>query len=468
MVLTQVVAMVVTVKQTLKPLAIMTQRNYVRLGNPLESAPSAASGMRAECLRCTNQCLSVAKLAMSYQDGPEAFCKAAKKTLSIANERRTKEEMLAAVSQTLQMDDNGISAKIRDLPKPEGFTLLRRDAHAHIVMSNGEIIEESGSSEPDRMRDIHMRLQGTASSNPRDFSKNRSYLVQHGSTYVLNRALLEGDLRWVSDGKRIGPNVADEKRRNYFMSYRQLLAEIAMLNTPTAEATFAAMSGGGTVLGQKACLEHFCRDPNAVKGAGKFALLLAVGALLTLWIIKDARNKSLSFGTLLLVGAGMFLLNNGSKHNYLASQQFGRLTQGPLDGKAVAKLQGLARSKPSAYAHLTSWMDDRTRFRGSSVTADALHELTHPKKSNGKPDPRKAVPEDIARLFVGTNSSDVAYVLKSMQSASRGEGRRIAIEFADANHSSGGATQRELTTLRADPAFAQQIEQPAKNKYELG
>lgn len=442
----------------------LVELQHIVNNNPEAAALQAREGQRQLTRRATQTGIGVLKYDTSVARGDHMGAVAAAQEIrGVANERRSKEQMLAAMDDVFQTDTSGISQRIASLPSFDGVTFIRRDAHAQFQIE-GKIYTESGGDERERMRTIQSRLKRTAGKNKNFFSKKQSYLAEYAGTYELDRSLLEQDIRWISDGKRVGVNVP-EKRRALFTAYRSVLTDLVMQNTPKAEAAFTRQSK--SLVGQRACLETYCRDPNAIKGASKFAALLAVGALLALWGIKDARNKSLSLGTLVLLGGVMFLMQSGSKHNYLSSQQFTNLTKGPIDGNAIKKLQSLSRSKPSAYNHLTSWLDKQTRYNGGRIESQYLHQITKPINGRGKPDPRKAVPEDIAKLLVGLNSSDAAYVLKSLKATARTSDRKIAVEFADASHNSKGGVQRELQNARLNPAFNETIEPKSRAHYGI-
>ena len=359
----------------------------------------------------------------------------------ISNQIRGREEMQALMRTTFDVredkDGKRTGTIIDDLPELD-----------HLIPKDRE---------PQRMRDIIKRLNKTLSvidqegDNMKEIAKRfrgkSSYVIVYGSTYMLDRSLIGQDIRWLSEPFRIGdinrPGGAREytEREKMFIKYRDILLHIKdNLTTPAAEHSYVTEYGDDT--GNEKLLRNACRDPDSVKGAGKFALLLAVSALLALWVIRDIKKGTISFGTLLLIGAAMFLAQSGPKNAFMGSKQFADLSR-RIGREGVEKLQTM---RPSARNHLIATLKDRSGRGG--ITEENLHLLTEPKTKSGRPINSKRVDEDIARMFIGDpNPEGAAYVLERMAGVRDGPGREVMGSLADANHKSNRA-HKELTQIQ--------------------
>lgn len=351
---------------------------------------------------------------------------------------KTKEHFLADVTSVLSTD------RVENLPDPDEAFLQRSGMQA-LVYVNGIAQTDRRGNEQSTMRDIHEKLLNAARAaedgNLELIKGGRNYLAKSGDTVAVNRSELERDLLWLEDDKRIGPNVPPQ-RLAYFNAYKDALVDLVRLNNRADEEYFRKKSG--SVLSERKVLESMCRDPNAMKGASKFALFLAAGSLLVLWGIKDFRNKSLSFPTMILLGTIVFLVGSRSKMNYVASTSFLEATKNGLDGEQMEKLYAFARRKPKAFKAM---MDRMKEFKGSGIPEEKRHLLTEPKK-NGKLLKDEIVDdEEIVNMMVGNENAPPLSILEGIYKTRNSKGKDVAIQFAEANSTSKGQTADELNHM---------------------
>lgn len=280
--------------------------------------------------------------------------------------------------------------------------------------------------EQERLKTIRDRLSGVAR-----LTKKSAYmpLFRDGmldESQMGWRFAIEQDLSWLSDDVRTGDNVPSE-RKDIFEAYKRALAPLTTLHRTESEQRFNARYN--TKIGTQSCVEAHCRNPYAVRGSTRFAVTLALGGLALFGLVSSAFKKQMpSFLTLALAGATILLLRNGSKYAFLSSKQFSELSRAGIDGDAMKQLQNLAKNKSATFNHLVRVLDSEG-FHGKTVTEQTIAELTHPSKNK-----ENAVPEHIARLFLGQNAANAAYVLKGIQSTSRHQDKGIVPIFAQANH----------------------------------
>lgn len=351
---------------------------------------------------------------------------------NFSEKRRSKEGMLAAVQGVLTDD------RIDNLPSPDEAFLQTSGMQA-LVYVNGIAVTDRRGNERTTMRDIHQKIMATASGEPKFLKNNKSYVVESEDTYVVDRAELEKDLVWLEDDKRIGSNVPPE-RLAYFQAYKNILVDLVRLNNRPAEEAYRKRYG--SVLSPQKCLESFCRDPNSIKGAGKFALFIALSALLALWSIKDFQKGFPSFATIMLLGAVMYLVGGRSKMGYVATQEFNNATKEGLDGDKMEELYAFARRKPAAFKEMIRMM----KLHGpGGIPEKDKHLLTEPKK-NGKLLKHLMVDEDIADMMVGKNSPPIG-VLQGIYNTRMSRNKDVAVRFAEANSKSKGQTAHELNNM---------------------
>lgn len=463
--------------------------NIEPLGNRPSTNPAVQKGYEAldkrkQRIRTNAQkAVLVGGLAMNEQtegrDRYNAFMR------NIGNEftdRREREEVQALLHSTFGVteDENGkrTGTSLDKLPELDSSIMMRSGAEAQIYV-NGKVEVISGGNEVVRMQEIQQRLAHTLAlidvnnTNTRQdidalvekYPNGSAYVVPCGNRLILARDTLGGDLRWLSSGYRIPnspgspqrytPQEGDEegiiqKRERMFRQYRNMLTHIKNnLTTPALEHQYITRNGSDDE--NQRCLEQYCRDPNAVAGAGKFALLLAVGALLALWSIKDIKAGTISFGTLLLAGAAMFLMQNGPKNQFMTSSQFADLSQHiGKDG-----LEKIDRMKPSARNHLIAFLKSPTA-RNNGITRENMHLLTEPKATNGRIIDSKRVPEEIAQLFIGyKGTAGAAYVIENSHKVRDPQGKEIEYALADAHkHSDIGKGELKDAVSQGPPPAA--------------
>ncbi len=376
------------------------------------------------------------------------------------------EAMVAAVQEIASGERLGeLASNARGvvlLPKGQG------EAHIYI---RGRLYTDNNGDERAMMQKIQERLRRTVSARDQFYRGGRedAYLEYDADNVLkVSRWQLEKDLRWLHDDKRIGPDVPD-KRLQYFEGYANALTDIVMLSNRKRESEF--LHNTPSVLTDQKTLETYCRDPDAIKGAGKFALLLAVGALATLWAIKDIRGKTFSFATLILLGVVLFLTQTGSKFNFLGSKEFSDVTK-RLSPTEIKKLMTLSRNSVR-YNHLMSILES---YAKTGIPREELHRLTDPKKKvwnaaekkyELKSDPARKIDADIAELFVGLPGSHQT-LLNGLRTAERSpEGKQATLDFAKANFESGGTAREELASLTRTPTHVKssdEVKTPAPDE----
>lgn len=375
-----------------------------------------------------------------------------------ANRPRTKAEAQGLIRQSFNVQDGTGDSSIDGLPEIDESIMLRKEADAQIYI-DGKVTVIKGPDEVKRMQEIIQRLEKTLTIldlNPEEtdinalkiaakrYPNKSSYAIPYGNTYALARTTIGQDIRWLSSPLRIpseeGAAVSPE-REKIFRGYRDELIKLKnTLTTPAMEHQYVIQNGSDTE--NRRMLEEFCRDPNAVKGAGKFAALLAVGGLLALWGIKDVQKGTLSFGTMILAAGAMFLSKSGPKTAYMASAQFADLSKhlGPEIYENIKKLH------PSARNHLIAMLESQTGRAGFPGENDILL-LTEPKSRSGKIQANKRIPEEIALKFIGyRGNAGAASVLKRSAKIRDPQGTEIESSLVEANAKSDNARQ-ELNAL---------------------
>lgn len=305
---------------------------------------------------------------------------------------------------------------------------------------------KGGGSEHERLNTIQKRLRATVAltaSSARNTKKRSGQVEPYfpavdtdgmiiQDNYVWRRRL-EDDLVWLNHETRTGDDLPDDdNRKMVFSAYSDLLAKLVALHAPKNEEWFVEKHN--SILGAQKMVQQYCRDPDAVKNATRFAVLVAAGALLTLMAVMDFRNKKLSLSTLVLLGGVVLLMQNGSKFNFVGEKQFSELIKEGVNGNDIKKLYAFSKGRPAAFNHLVRVMDE-CNSQGKPITEETIKELMHPTKRQGGrevPDGQKAVPEDIARLFLGKTPGYVAGVLKSLRATAGSKDRGTVIAFADA------------------------------------
>ena len=400
--------------------------------------------------------LAIATQAMGTPGSHEQARRQWEQIGEAASQPTDREGMRARVEQALEVqrdaDGKVTGSMIDDLPEMGKARLLRSGADAQIYI-DGKITVIKGPDEKKRMNEIDKRFHKTLSiihigkdtvlgKIENKYREGSTYVLPYNGSFMLDRSVIGEDIRWLSSPLRIplgseGPKVEAE-REKLFRGYREKLEQIKnSLTTPEGEHEYVTRYGNDQ--GNRRMLEKFCRDPNAVKGAGKFAMLLAVTALLALWAIKDIKSGKLSFGTIVLIGAAMFLAQSGPKNSFMASEQFANLS-GRIGKDGIESLKGFSQRNPSAYGHLIATLKGRTA-NDSGITRENIGILTDKKLGNRK------VPEEIAELFIGDpKPAESAYVLERMRGVRDRAGKEVMYSLADANENSDGAND-ELKRL---------------------
>ncbi|MDA0376447.1 MAG: hypothetical protein O3A80_04025 [bacterium] len=364
-----------------------------------------------------------------------------------ANASRSRDEMQALIRKAFDVQKD---ATVLDALPELNFDIMYTSGAESQIYIDGKLTVIAGGNERTRMNEIDKRLAKTLTllevdnentttdriNLAKKFREGSSYVVPFGDTFELARSVIGQDIRWLSSPLRIpiGPDApkVSKEREAIFRGYRDRLTQIKnTLTTPAAEHAYVTRYGNDDE--NRRNLEKFCRDPNAVAGAGKFALLLAVGALLALWSIKDIKGGTISFGTLLLAGAAMFLMQSGPKNAFMASDQFGSLVK-HIGNDGLEKID---RMKPSARNHLIATLKFYSGSRGG-ITEKNIKELTNPTTTNGRSIDSKKVPEDIATLFLGyQDTAGAAYVLERSSKVRDPQGQEIKYALAKEYQESG-------------------------------
>ncbi len=308
---------------------------------------------------------------------------------------------------------------------------------------------DSKGTEQRRLLNIKQRLHATRALRAEHVNQRRpsglpeTYLVPHNGTYKLNRDLIESELQFLNDPLRIDEDptdtaVVDSEREQVFRAYSNLLAELITLGRPEDERRYVGKYG--SALAEEQLVEHVCKHKTAddVKGAGRFALLGIVTALATLWGIKDIRNKSVSVGTLGLVGSMMYLAQGDTKRkneqfDFVRTEYFAELTRNGFNDNVIRQLQQISRTRPAAMSHLISMLNKNTG-PGKVVTQDMVDKMIRPTSTRGKPDPRRAIPKEIAQLFLGQSCGGAAKSMYGIKKTARNGNLVTMLAKANSEH----------------------------------
>ena len=398
------------------------------------SAQAEAAALAAAQQGHTEAELCCLNTGMYLERGEEELAMIEARKAAKRIEMRSESEIMGLTIEYFR--DNPMS----ELPNDSDVDFYTQGAHG-VIRKNGITRRVSGNNEVDKMqKEIIPALEATAGLDPAvitELPKGRkkglahSYLeIKGDGTMGLNVGLISHHIAWLSDRKRIlranpdaegydGPSRSEavQKRDAYFRAYRDYLVNLrATILTPSELMDYENRNGDDT--GMRDFLQEHCRtgSADAVRGSAKFALVLAVGALLTLWVVKDFRNKTLSLGTLILIGSMLFLMQGASKHAFIASKGFEDLTgkDGPLKKNEADELFALKKGNSAAYGHLKDFMKEFTP-QGSFTQEDVDFYLNNAKKHDGKPHEDKQEAGKIAQKYIGQSPGAVLKVLQGIQ-----------------------------------------------------
>lgn len=230
------------------------------------------------------------------------------------------------------------------------------------------------------------------------------------------------------------PSPMFEKRRKLFTHYFAVLGRVIDANPAPFNDIFRQQNNGR--VGDKEMVMRYTQDPENVKGAGKFLVLVAVGALMALNGISDVMNKRFSFVTMVLLGSVIMLVGKKPKYAFMNGNGFNEMTRKYFNEGGVRDIMRLTGGQSNLLA---------ARFlsmKGTVITQDDIDYLTDRKKHKGR-----AIRVDIAKRFLGVNSSMARNFVLNMKGIRTDKDRHIAVEYARANFGEG-QMQRDMKATR--------------------
>jgi len=305
-----------------------------------------------------------------------------------------------------------------------------------IVNTNKGLREYKGDNEIKRMTEINLLINTTADWDPESTSKEQSLLGMENKKLVLNRNLLEEALGYVSAEKRH----TDPKRTEFFESYKGVLLDlIEAAQSPRDEYLYT--QNHGSVAAEQLIQKH-CLDAGNAKDAWKSIGVALMGILFAVNIFSDIKQEKFRVFTFVTL-AGLAGLVGGSYKTDIFGPDTGftHFCSTSLSRKHAETIFSL---KPMQINAMLKYFKGQA---GQKIEKDSIEELSNPTKSNGSADPGKAIPEDIAKIFVGLSGAQAHTNLNNLIKMKNGKNREVALSYIDATYKDGGQTRAEMNTL---------------------
>lgn len=148
--------------------------------------------------------------------------------------------------------------------------------------------------------------------------------------------------------------------------------------------------------------EHFCRDPESVKGAAKTTLALVLAGIVLLNVFRANKGGMPLFITLAGLGGIYMLLRSSKKYGMLQSAEFlgaNRYFESPDEVRKFAEqyFEMTSKQKNELKKQMTLRFDIAQGNKNAEVTYETL---TEPKNKKGEIDEGKAVDPEVAKKFM--------------------------------------------------------------------
>jgi hypothetical protein len=246
------------------------------------------------------------------------------------------------------------------------------------------------------------------------------------------------------------PSPMFEKRKKLFEHYFAVLGRVIDANPQSFNEKFRNQNNGR--VGDREDVMQYSQDPENVKGAGKFLVMVAAGGLLALNGISDVMNKRFSFVTMVLLGSVIMLVGKKPKYAFMEGNGFNEMTRKHFDEEGTRRVMGLTGGQSNLL---------KSKFlelKGAVITQAHIDDLTDRKKYKGR-----AIPKDVAQRFLGVNSSLARNFVMNMQGIKTDRDRRLVVEYARANHGEG-QMQKDVKAARGSAATTVAVTDAASGK----
>lgn len=259
--------------------------------------------------------------------------------------------------------------------------------------------------------------------------------VACGRSYVqpLSKTELGLDKKIYEDIEWLGVQLQSEQdpgRKHYFETYQNLLTQISLLDPNPNNRTSHP----------NACREiirHRCSDPGRGKATAKALVMLSVAGLAVFELISNKGKPTIYLAAML--GLLAWLGSGGSKLTLLKGDAVAELVRsGALDKKTA---QDLMHMKAARFNHFMAVVKKSGTER---IGESHIKKISHPIRAGGREDTTKAVPEKLARKFLGKNASSVYTMLLAFSRNKDREGKQFVPEWIETIEGGNSDIQQQL------------------------
>lgn len=305
-----------------------------------------------------------------------------------------------------------------------------------ILETNKGLREYKGDNEITRMNEINLLIDSTADWTLESGNTGKSFVKMENERLVLNRGLLEEALGYVSAEKRH----TNPERKKYFENYKEILLDlIEAVESPRDGYLYAQNYGS---VAAKQIVQRHCLNTNNAKEAWKSVGIAALGAVFALNAIGNIQQNKFSVFTFATFGALAVLIDGNYKTDIFAPNSgFTHFCRTSLSRKIAEDIFNLKSTQINAM---------RKYFKGEAgkkITEDSVEKLSNPKNKNGGTDLARAVPKDIAKIFVGYSAAQAHTNLNNLLKMKTGKQRELTLQFIEATYKDGGQTAAEMSKI---------------------
>ena len=367
---------------------------------------------------------------------------------ALANKMNQKEPLEAAMKGVNTEIENRppevILSRVSDVLTPERLKSLDMDdvelwktGGSTIMETNKGLREYKGDNEFTRMSQINLLINATAEWEPESVGAEQSLLTMEKGKVVLNRSLLEEALGYVSAKKRH----TSPERTAFFENYKEVLLDlIEAAGTPRDEFLYAQKYGS---VAAEQIVQRHCPDTGSnTKEAWKSIGVAMMGILFAVNAFSDVKNGKFRVFTFVTL-AGLAGLVGGSYKTDIFGKGTG-FTEFCRKSLSREKAEDIFALKPIQINAMLKYFKSQA---GEKVGEESIEALSNPKNRKGDTDMARAVPADIAKIFVGLSGAQAHTNLQNLIKMKTGPNREVTLNYIDATHKDGGQTETEIDTL---------------------
>lgn len=241
-----------------------------------------------------------------------------------------------------------------------------------------------------------------------------SLLFWNGDAVEVNNDILASHMIALT---KIPPDVSPK-----LFELQRTLQSINALNSTVDVNTFRNVMNSQPGYAQRYA-EHFCRDPESVKGAAKVTLALVLGGIVLLNAFRAKNGGMPLFITLAGLGGIYLLMRSDKKYGMLQSPEFLGAIQSFESPDDVRKFADqyfamTSKQKRALKKQVTLRFDASLGNKNAQVTLEAL---TEPKDKQGEIDDLKAVDPEVARRFMAMDPQTAYSFLIGLEQVKTGD-----------------------------------------------